>query len=91
MVGVAEDITERKHAEILLKQTADRLMLATRAGAVGIWDWDISSGALVWDEQMFRLYGTAQDQFCHRLEDWPSRLHPEDRERVCLLYTSRCV
>ena len=82
VVGVAEDITERKHAEILLKQTADRLMLATRAGAVGIWDWDISSGALVWDEQMFRLYGTAQDQFCHRLEDWPSRLHLEDRERV---------
>jgi PAS domain S-box-containing protein len=82
IAGVAEDITARKHAEILLKQTSDRLMLAVRAGAVGIWDWDISSGVMVWDEQMFRLYGIARAQFHQSFEDWRNELHPEDREGV---------
>jgi PAS domain S-box-containing protein len=82
IAGVAEDITARKHAEILLKQTSDRLMLALRAGIVGVWDWDIASNTMVWDEQMSLLYGIAPIQ-CHtRLETWLKSLHPDDMERV---------
>ena len=82
MAGIAEEITDRKRAEELLKQTADRLMLATRAGVVGVWDWDTSSDVMVWDEQMFRLYGIAPGQFRHSAADWKSGLHPKDRERA---------
>jgi len=80
IAGLAEDITEQKRAEELLKQTTDRLALATRAGVVGVWDWDVSSGTMFWDEQMIRLYGIAEDQFRHTIEDWKSRLHSDDRE-----------
>jgi len=82
IAGIAEDVTERKQSEILLKQSADRLMLAIRAGVVGIWDWDIANNVLVWDEQMFRLYGIAPHQFCHTVKAWQNSLHPDDRERA---------
>jgi len=81
IVGIAEDITERKQSEILVKRTADRLMLATRAGGVGIWDYNLTKDVLVWDEQMLCLYGISRDQFSGAYEAWQAGLHPEDRQR----------
>ncbi len=79
--GIAEDVTKRKQSETLLKRTADRLTLAARAGGVGIWDYDLVSGELVWDEQMFSLYGITKAEFSGAYDAWQAGLHPEDRER----------
>ena len=78
---VHRDITERKQAEARLKEAAGRLTLATRAGGVGIWDWDVLTDHLVWDDQMFRLYGIERHTFSGVYEAWVSGLHPEDRQR----------
>ena len=64
-----------------LRQATDRLKLAARAGGVGIWDYDVINNRLVWDDQMFRLYGITQDQFGGAYEAWQAGLHPEDRLR----------
>ena len=79
--GVLRDITERKQAEDKLKLLTDRLSLAVRAGGVGIWDYDTVNNRLLWDEQMFRLYGITQDQFGGAYEAWQAGVHPEDRQR----------
>ena len=76
------DITERKEGETLLRQTADRLMLATRAGAVGIWDYNVMNNVLLWDDQMFRLYGASRDQFSGAYDAWRASLHGDDRLRA---------
>jgi PAS domain S-box-containing protein len=82
VAGVAEDITERKRAEELLKQTSDRLGLAASAGGAGIWDFNHVNNVLHWDEQMYSLYAITEDQFNGTYEDWLTRLHPEDRSRA---------
>jgi PAS domain S-box-containing protein len=82
IAGIAEEFTERKQAEDLVRQTAQRLELATRAGAVGVWDLDISNNIMVWDEQMLSLYGIVRGQLGSEIEAWKSRLHPEDRQRA---------
>ena len=79
--GADTDITERKRAEEKLRQTTDRLSLAARAGGVGIWDYDVVNNRLVWDDQMFRLYGITRDQFSGAYQAWQAGLHPEDRQR----------
>ncbi len=76
---IIQDITERKQAEELLRQATDRLTLAVRAGGVGIWDYDVVNNKLVWDEQMFRLYGITPNQFGGAYEAWLAGVHPEDR------------
>jgi PAS domain S-box-containing protein len=82
IAGIAEEITERKQFDIHLRRTADRLMLATRAGGVGIWENDLVNSVLEWDEQMFHLYGISKDQFGGAYEAWLAGLHPEDRQRM---------
>jgi PAS domain S-box-containing protein len=75
------DISGRKQSEALLQHLTDRLTLAARAGGVGIWDYDLVNNRLVWDEQMFRLYGITQAQFSGAYAAWQAGVHPEDRER----------
>jgi two-component sensor histidine kinase/CHASE1-domain containing sensor protein len=64
-----------------LRRMNDRLLLAARAGGVGIWDYDVVSNNLVWDDQMYFLYGAAPDNFSGALDAWLARVHPEDRQR----------
>ena len=81
-ITIVEDINKRKQAEISLQKAKDRLTLATRAGGVGVWDWNIPKNQMVWDEQMFRLYGVAREKFSHAIDAWMNGLHPMDRERA---------
>lgn len=75
------DISKRKQAEASLSVVTDRLTLATRAGGVGVWDYDVVNNRLVWDDQMFHLYGITRDQFGGAYSAWQAGLHPEDRQR----------
>jgi len=75
------DITERKRIEEKFKQVSDRFSLATRAGGVGTWDYDVSASRLDWDEQMYRLYGTRPERFDGSYESWKTRMLPEDLQR----------
>ena len=79
---LAKEITaDLQKSEESLRQVTDRLSLATRAGGVGIWDYDVVNNLLVWDDQMFRLYGIAREQFSGAYEAWQAGLHPADRQR----------
>ncbi|NVN95932.1 MAG: CHASE domain-containing protein [Bacteroidetes bacterium] len=73
------DITERKKTENELKEITTRLTLATKAGGVGVWDLDIVNNILVWDDQMFALYGIKKENFIGAYETWLVGLHPEDK------------
>ena len=81
ILGISRDITERKQTEDALKQLTDRLSLAVAAGGVGIWDYDTVNNVLIWDEQMFSLYGITAAQFGGAYEAWRKGLHPEDLAR----------
>jgi PAS domain S-box-containing protein len=75
-------IAKLKQRELELAATAERLALATRAGGVGIWDYDVVNNRLTWDAQMFRLYGITNSSFGGAHESWQAGLHPEDRQRI---------
>ena len=81
-VGTITDLTELKNKEQVLRDFSDRLDLATRAGGIGIWDYDIISGALDWDDRMFKLYGVTREQFQDASEAWYNAMHSDDLKRV---------
>jgi len=76
------DITERKQMEETLARTVSRLNLATRAGGVGIWEYDLVTNRLNWDEQMQNLYGLTPRTFRNAYDSWEERVHPEDRDEA---------
>lgn len=57
VVVTFRDITDRKRAEDQFRLLTQRLSLATRSHGIGVWDWDLANNVVVWDEQMFQLYG----------------------------------
>jgi signal transduction histidine kinase/ActR/RegA family two-component response regulator len=81
-LGIAHDITERKEAEEELKRVSTRLALATFAGGVGVWDYDIIENKLIWDDKMYELYGLKSNPIEILYDSWLAAIHPDDAERV---------
>lgn len=76
------DISQRKKTEAEIKDITERLTLATRAARAGIWDWDIINNTLIWNDQMFELYGKCELEYPPTVEKWKETIHPLDRENV---------
>jgi PAS domain S-box-containing protein len=74
---IFEDITKRKQVEADLKTASTRLLLAARAGGVGVWDYDLVNNVLFWDDQMFALYGITKNEFSGAYEAWLAGVHPD--------------
>ncbi|MCX6277568.1 MAG: PAS domain S-box protein [Bacteroidetes bacterium] len=81
MSGTRQNITQHKRAEDELKLLSTRLTLALHAGGLGVWDYDIVNNILLWDDQMFALYGVEKQNFGGAYDAWQTGLHPDDRER----------
>ena len=81
-VGVNRDISERKAAEKELEIISQRLQLATEAGHLGIWEWNLQTDLFVWDKQMCHLYGISPEQKTTRFSDWLACIHPDDQQQA---------
>jgi PAS domain-containing protein len=61
-----------------LQETTSRLALATRSAGIGIWEWNLETDQVIWDEQMHLLFGIAYHR--DEAQDWRRYLHPEDAD-----------
>lgn len=73
-----KDISQRKREQETLKKHKERLALATRGTGIGIWDLDLITGYLDWDDKMFELFGLEKAKFEHDLQDFKKCLVPDD-------------
>ncbi|WP_309641134.1 PAS domain S-box protein [Flavobacterium sp.] len=76
------DISARKKAEQETRQLTERLLLAKQCAQLGIWEWNIETNVLIWDEGMYKIYNIAPNEFTSVYEAWTARLHKDDRQRV---------
>lgn len=76
------DITERRRAVEQLRASEERWKLALEAAGDGAWDWNVVTGKVVYSTRFAQLYGYCGDDYGHHVDDWASRIHPDDRMRV---------
>ncbi|MEQ9208312.1 MAG: PAS domain-containing protein, partial [Pseudomonadales bacterium] len=81
-IAIETDITERIRAREEMTRLVDRLQAAADATNIGIWEYDLVSGTLIWDEWMHRIFGTDPGTFSNTYDDWANTLHPDDKERA---------
>lgn len=68
------DLREREEQ---LSAISHRLGLALETSSIGIWELDLASGDIKWDDRMFQLYGVALNvKTCYDV--WKSCVHPDD-------------
>lgn len=82
VVGTDNDITARKQADRRAKQVARRLQMALAISGVGVFEADLSSGAVDWDDRMYEIFGVSKQNSIRLGETWESLLHPDDLPRV---------
>ena len=76
------DINDRLKSQEKILRLTQRYAMATHAGKVGVWDYDIENNYLLWDEQMFELYGIDPAISGGTHETWKACVHPDDTDRA---------
>ncbi len=87
--GTVHDVTdeiflqktlEEKNTELIIN--THRLELATQTASIGIWDWSIGDNEIYFSSIFKNILGFKENEMANAIEEWESRIHPEDKERV---------
>ncbi|MCP1335554.1 PAS domain-containing hybrid sensor histidine kinase/response regulator [Futiania mangrovi] len=78
-VAVQRDITERKGAEERIRLSEERFRLLARATNEVIWDWDLETGKVWWNDNLQTVFGLAPEALKDGPGSWLERIHPDDR------------
>jgi PAS domain S-box-containing protein len=81
-MGVTLHITDRKRREEELRQTRERLELALAGADLALWDWNVASGEVVFNERWAEMRGYRPEEIRGHVDSWMSGVHPEDWPRV---------
>ncbi|HMI65909.1 MAG TPA: PAS domain S-box protein [Cyclobacteriaceae bacterium] len=84
MVGIIQDITERKTIEGVLREYNDRYEILSKATNDVIWDWDIVNDKVLYNHAMQTVLGYAELEIKSTRAWWDERFHPDDHERVLM-------
>jgi PAS domain S-box-containing protein len=65
-----------------MRRATDRLELIESTSALATWELDLNSRTVECSKQFLRLYGIPEIQGRITLDQWLSRIHPDDRQLV---------
>ncbi len=82
LLGISEDITEKKDAEMRLEDSEKRLHLALQASKIGTWCWQVQTDKLIWDENCYKLFGVNPKKFIPSYATVTDLICPRDRDRI---------
>ncbi len=81
-MALATSIRERKTTEKKLRVSEERWSLALEGAGEGVWDWHLAQDRVFYSARWKSMYGYAEDEIGSGLDEWRSRVHPDDLQQV---------
>ena len=75
-------IFQRDKAEYSLKKIRQRLELALNSADLAMWDWNIQSGELLFNDRWAEMIEYRPEEIQPHFDSWKKLVHPEDVTRV---------
>jgi diguanylate cyclase (GGDEF)-like protein/PAS domain S-box-containing protein len=77
---LASSLLEQRRVERRLRESEERFQAAAKATNDVIWDWDLGTDMVWRSENYAQILG--MDSSTGRFDEWMSRVHPSEQERV---------
>ena len=82
ILGTVLDITALVEAQLTLQQTEERWHFALQNNGLGVWDWNIISGYVLYTDRLQQMLGYESGEWPQHVDSWATRVHPDDLPSV---------
>ena len=76
--GFVRDISERRRAQDEIRRSMEHFELALRGADLGSWDWNITTGEVVFNSRWAEMRGFRLEEIRPHVDSWTSGVHPDD-------------
>ncbi|MBK8419430.1 PAS domain S-box protein [Candidatus Villigracilis saccharophilus] len=80
--GFNTNITERKQAEMALRESEESLAEAQRMAHIGSWEWDMLANTVKWSKEMYRVFDVEPETYDGKPEFILTLIHPDDVGKI---------
>lgn len=80
--GTFQDIHSQKIEELELRKTRQRLEMCLEASNLGIWDWNMETNTVFFDDRWGAMIGYDSSEIVHNFSFFQDSLHPQDSAQV---------
>jgi diguanylate cyclase (GGDEF)-like protein/PAS domain S-box-containing protein len=81
-LATAVDVTERKLAEVALRESSARLEMAQRAAGIVTWEWNLLSDEMVVSPHATEVLGCSPDELWKTGHEFLAAVYAEDQETI---------
>jgi len=81
LIATSRDITTSKQIEERLRKSDTHLKTAQRIGKLGSWEFEPSSGKIIWSDEIFQIFGRDPTLDPPTFAEIQQQIHPDDRDR----------
>ena len=82
LMGVLQEITKSKEAEIELVRSKNQLELVMRETRLGTWDWNPVTNEILFNDTFFRMLGYENGEIEPSFDSWSRLIHPDDAPKA---------
>lgn len=82
IIAIVRNITERRLAERNNRESIERFQRLSQATHDCIWEWNLLTDEVWWNESFYKLLGYDKDMPIPALFEWTKKMHPADRDKI---------